>query len=94
MNSCCIKLDQTTVSLAKDLYKSLRKRIENRSIVHSSLLNFLKNPNDSDKDLDTSLIKSELKALKLRFAKGLEKIPYHSTLIIASQIRRTILPFI
>ena len=53
-------------SLAKDLYKSLRKRIEER-------LYFLKNPNkesDVDKNLDTTLIKSELKALILRFAKG------------------------
>ena len=62
-------------SHAKDLYKSLRKRIEERRSVYSSLLNFLKNPNketDFDKNLDTTLIKSKLKALILRFAKGPE----------------------
>ena len=62
--------------LKKDLYKSLRKSIEERRTVYSPLLNFLKNPNkesDFDKDLDTTSIKSELKALILRFAKGPEK---------------------
>ena len=32
-------------SLAKDLYKSLRKRIEERKTIYSPPLNFLKNPN-------------------------------------------------
>ena len=32
-------------SLAKDLYKSLRKRIEERRTVYSPLQNFLRNPN-------------------------------------------------
>ena len=60
-------------SLAKD---SLRNRIKERRTVCSALLNFLKNPNkrsDFDKDLDTTLIQSELKVLILRFAKGPEK---------------------
>ena len=34
-------------SLAKDLYKSLRKRIKERRVVYSPLLNFLKNPKKS-----------------------------------------------
>ena len=46
---------------------------------------------DFDKDLDTILIKSELKAL-LRFAK--KKILHHTTSIIASQMRRTLLPLL
>ena len=49
-------------SLVKDLYKSPRKRIEERLTMYSSLLNFFKSPNkesDVDKDLDTNLIKSE-----------------------------------
>ena len=44
--------------------------------MYSTLLNFLKNQNkefDFDEDLDTPLIKSELKALILRFVKGPEK---------------------
>ena len=56
-------------SLAEDFCKSLRKRIDKRRAVYSALLNFLKNPNeesDFDKGLDTTLIKSELKALILR----------------------------
>ena len=65
--------------LAKDLYKSLHKRIEERRIVY--LQNFIKNPN-KESDFDTALIKSELKALNLRFAKVPEKILYHSTSII------------
>ena len=32
-------------SIPEDLYKSLRKRIEERRTVYSALLNFLKNPN-------------------------------------------------
>ena len=63
-------------SLAKDFYKSLRKRIEEKRTVYSPLINFPKNPNkesDFDKDLDTTLIKSELKALSLRFVKSPEK---------------------
>ena len=51
-------------SLAKDLYKSLCKRVEERGTVYSTLLNVCKNPNkesDFNKDLDTTLIKSELK---------------------------------
>ena len=63
-------------SLPKDLYKSLRKRIEERRAVYSPLLNFLKNPNkesDFDKDLDTTLIKPELKTLIQCFGKGPEK---------------------
>ena len=50
--------------------------VEERRTVYSSLLNFLKNPDKEfgfDKDLDTTLIKSKLKALILRFAKGPEK---------------------
>ena len=46
-------------SLAKDLYKSLCKRIKEGRTVYSPLLNLVKNPNkksDFDKDLDTSLI--------------------------------------
>ena len=46
-------------SLAKDLYKSLRKRIEERRIVYLPLQNFLKNPKnecDFDKDMDTILL--------------------------------------
>ena len=49
--------------------------------MYSPLLNFLKNPNkksDFDKDLDTTLIKSELKALILRFVKGPEN-KFHFT---------------
>ena len=44
--------------------------------MYSPQLNFLKNPNkvsDFDKNLDTTLIKFELNALILRFAKGHEK---------------------
>ena len=44
--------------------------------MHSPLLNFFKHSNiesDFDKDLDTILIKSELKALILQFAKDPEK---------------------
>ena len=57
---------------AKDLYKSLRNRVEERRTVYSPLLNFLKNPYKKS-DLDTDSIKSELKALILRFVKGPEK---------------------
>ena len=74
-------------SLAKDLYKTLRKRIEERRNVYLPPLNFLINPNkefDIDKDLDMTLIKSKLKILK-------KKIQYHSTSIIAFQMRRTLL---
>ena len=70
------------------------KRIEEKKTVYSPLLNFHKTPNkesDFDKDLDTILIKSKLKALILRFAKGPEKSLYYSTSIIASQMRRTLL---
>ena len=45
-------------SLAKDLYKLLRKIIEERRTVYSSLLNFLKNPNkesDFDKNLNKDI---------------------------------------
>ena len=66
-------------SLPKNLFKSLRKRIKERRIVYSPLLNFLKNSNkgsDFDKDLDMTLIKSELKALILCFSKD------HEVLII------------
>ena len=62
-------------SLGKDLCKSLRKTLERRT-VYKPLLNFIKNPNkesDFDKDLDMTSMKSELKALILRFAKGPEK---------------------
>ena len=58
-------------SLAKDFYKSLCKIIEERRTVYSPLLNFLKNPNkesDFDKDLNSTLIKSELMALILHYA--------------------------
>ena len=48
--------------LAKDLYKLLRKRIEERRTVYSLLLNFFKN-------LDINLIRIK----DLRFAKGPEK---------------------
>ena len=51
-------------SLAEVLYKSLCKRREEGKTVYSSLLNFLKNPTkecDFDKDLNTTLIISELK---------------------------------
>ena len=44
--------------------------------MYSLLLNFLKNASkefDFDKDFDTTLIKSELKSLILRFVKGPEK---------------------
>ena len=44
--------------------------------MYSPLFNFLKSPNkefDFDKDLDTTLIKYELNALILRFAKGPEQ---------------------
>ena len=70
------EIREINCSLAKDLYKSLRKRIEERSTVYSPLLNFLENPNkesDFDKDLNTTLIKSELKALSLRLVKVPEK---------------------
>ena len=63
------------------LYKSLWKKIE---------LNFLKNSNeefDFDKSLDMTLIKSELKTLILRLTTKNKKIFYHSTSIIASQMR-------
>lgn len=56
----------------KDLYRSLRKRIEERRTAYSTLSNFLKNPNkksDFDNNLDMILIKSELKVLILRFTK-------------------------
>ena len=68
-------------SLGKDLYKSLRKRIEERRTVYSPLLNFLKIQIkiNLDSDLNTTLIKSDLKALILRFTKGPKKILYHST---------------
>ena len=68
------KIRAINYSLATDLYKSLRKTIEDRTTVYSSLLNFLKNPNkesDFDKDLHTTLIKSELNVLFRPFAKGL-----------------------
>ena len=85
-------------SLANDLYKSLRKRIEERRTVYSALLNFLRNPNkesDFDNDLDKTIIKSRSKSLILRFAKGSEKkFLYHSISLIASQMRRTILPLL
>ena len=86
-------LEQSIVNL----YKSLCKIIEERRTSYSLLLNFLKNPNketDFDKDLDLTLIKSELKAINSipRFAKDLKKILYHSTSIIASQMWRTLLP--
>ena len=63
----------------------------------SPLINFLKNSNkesDFDKDLDTTLIKSELKALILRIAKGLKKILYHSTSTIAAQMWIILLPLL
>ena len=69
------EIRQINCNLAKDLYKSLRKKIEERRTVYTPQLNFLKNPNkecEFDKDLDVTLIKSELKALILSFAKGLE----------------------
>ena len=92
-----LKHFQKNSYLADRVYKSLYKRIEERRTVYSTLLNFLKNPNkksDFGKDLHTTLIKSELKALILRFAKGPEKnILYHSTSIIASRIRIILHPF-
>ena len=71
-----MKLVQSIVVLLKIYKKSLRKRTDERKTVYSPLLNFLKNPNkepDFDKDLDTILKKSELKALILRFTKGPKK---------------------
>ena len=71
-----MKWEQAIVVFSKDLYKSLCKRIEGRWTVYSFLLNFLKNPNKESefgKGLDTTLIKSELKALILCFAKGPDK---------------------
>ena len=62
------KIKAIFCSLAKDLYKTPRKRIEERRIVYSHLQNFLKNQykeSDFDKDLDVTLIKFELKALIL-----------------------------
>ena len=55
-------------SLAKDFYRSLGIRIEERRRKYSSLLNILRNTNmsDFDKDLNTILIKSELKAYMAR----------------------------
>ena len=50
----------------------IKKRKEETRTVHSPLLNFPKNPIKNSvfyKDLDTTLIKSELKALILRFAR-------------------------
>ena len=50
--------------------------------MYSSLLNFLKNLHKEsafDKDLDTTLIKSGLKALILRFAKVAEKKKFYIT---------------
>ena len=50
--------------------------------MYSSLQHFLKNPNkewDFDKDLDMTLIKSELKALILYFAKGPEEQKFYIT---------------
>ena len=81
-------------SSAKDFYKSLCKIMEERRIVYSAKLNFLKNPNkesDFDKDFDTTLIKFELKALILLYAMVRKKILSHSTWIVASQMRRTLL---
>ena len=75
------------LSLAKDLYKSLRTRIEGSRTVYSPVLNFPKNSNkecDFDKDLNTTLIKNEFNSLILRYAKDLEKILCHSISIIAS----------
>ena len=60
--------------------------------MYSSVLNFLKNPNkesDFDKDLDTNLIKSALKALIMRIAKGPEK-----NSISLDHMRRTLLPLL
>ena len=57
-----MKLEQSVVVLLQNLYKALRKRIEERRTAYSPLQIFFKNPN---KDLDTTLIKSELKALIL-----------------------------
>ena len=105
-NSYCIIIQSNGIraincSFARDLYKSLGKRIEARGTVYSSPLNFLKNPNnesDFDKDLDTTLIEFKLKVLILCFAKGPKKtILYHSISILyhsASQMRTTLLPLI
>ena len=63
-------------SVAKDFYKLLSKRIDACITVYSTLLNFFKNPNkesDFDEDVDTILIKFELKVFILHFAKSLEK---------------------
>ena len=59
-------------SLAKDWYKSLRKRIEER---RTPILSFLKNTNKKsnfDKNLDTTIIKPKLKPLILYFGNGPE----------------------
>ena len=63
VNSCCItfmlnEIRAINYSLAKDLYKLLHRRIEERRTVYSFLLNFLKNPNkESDFDKDPAFCK-------------------------------------
>ena len=79
------------INCSLDLYKSLRKRIEERRT--NCVFTFTKF-SDFDKDLDTTLIKSELKPLILRFAKGSEKNSISLALIIASQMKRILLTFV
>ena len=58
--------------VTRDFLKFVPQFLGVFGIVYSPLQNILKNPNkgvDFNKDLNTSLIKSELKALILRFAK-------------------------
>lgn len=60
-------------ALSTCLYRSLRKRIDERRNVYSTLLNFLKNPNNKsefDNNLDMVVIKTELKQLILRCSKN------------------------
>ena len=71
----CLEIKAINCSFAKNLWKSLRRRTQERRTVYSPPLNFLKNLNkepDFDKDSYTTLIKSELNALILCFAKGPE----------------------
>ena len=76
-------------SLTKDFYKSLCKRIEERRIVHTTLLNFFKNSNkasDFGKGMNATLIKFELK----RFAKG----PERNSLNLDNSISDEMLPLL
>lgn len=63
--------------LSTDLYKYLRKRIQERRTVFSTILNFLKNPSNKSalgSSLDMIQIKAEIKLLiaRLSIKEGLQ----------------------